>query len=92
MEKRAQRNNRARASISQQPLTPTARVSDEAGTETETEAGAEPEAEAAYVVICFHLSSISSQPGLERRLTKSYIIPLRCPYGRARNNLCNIEA
>lgn len=90
MKKRAQRNNRARVSISQQPLTPTARVSDEAG--TETEAGAEPEAEAAYVVICFHLSSISSQPGLERRLTKSYIIPLRCPGGRARNNLCNIEA
>lgn len=63
MEKRAQRNNRARAPISLQPLTPTARVSDEAGTETETEA--EAEAEAAYVVICFYLSSISSQPGLE---------------------------
>lgn len=59
MEKRAQRNNRARAPISLQPLTPTARVSDEAGTETEAEA------EAAYVVICFYLSSISSQPGLE---------------------------
>lgn len=63
MEKRAQRNNRARAPISLQPLTPTARVSDEAGTGTET--ATEAEAEAAYVVICFYLSSISSQPGLE---------------------------
>lgn len=65
MEKRAQRNNRARAPISLQPLTPTARVSDEAGTGTETATEAEAEAEAAYVVICFYLSSISSQPGLE---------------------------
>lgn len=63
MEKRAQRNNRARAPISLQPLTPTARVSDEAGTGTETETATE--AEAAYFVICFYLSSISSQPGLE---------------------------
>lgn len=63
MEKRAQRNNRARALISLQPVTPTARVSDEAGTGTET--ATEALAEAAYVVICFYLSSISSQPGLE---------------------------